>query len=177
MGPRPYREVFPLKKEHLDRVRELALQAAALCGAELVELEYKPGSGDPVLRLYIDKPGGVSVGDCTQVSRAMADALDTEDPIPSSYRLEVSSPGVDKALKTAEDFERYKEFPALLVLKRPNKGRSTVSGIVEGCDGESVALRLDSGEERFRLEEIARARLNIDPWEMAKTKRKNKHAG
>jgi ribosome maturation factor RimP len=166
-----------LKREHLGRVRELARQAAALCGAELVDLEYKPGRGNPVLRLYIEKPGGVSVGDCTRVSRAMADALDTEDPIPSSYKLEVSSPGVDKALKTAEDFERYREFPALLVLKHPNEGRSTVSGIIKGCDGGSVALHLDSGEERFRLVDIARARLDIDPWEKAKTKRKKKHAG
>ena len=167
-----------MKREHLDRVREMARQAAALCGVDLVDVEYKPSRGNPVLRLYIDAEGGVSLEDCTRVSRAMADAMDTEDPIPSGYRLEVSSPGVDKALKTAGDFERYSGFPALIVLRRPYHGQSTVSGTIVACEGGSVVLRVESGEEiGFKLDGIARARLNIDPWDKAKTKGKKKHAG
>jgi ribosome maturation factor RimP len=167
-----------LNKEHLGRVKDLARQAAALCGVELVDVEYTPARANPVLRLYVEKPGGVSVGDCTKVSRAMADVLDTEDLIPSSYRLEVSSPGMDKALKTAGDFERYSGFPARIVLRRPFDGQSTVSGTITGCRGGSVSLRFESGEEAsFELDDIARARLDIDPWEKAKMKGKKKHAG
>jgi ribosome maturation factor RimP len=167
-----------LKRDHLDRVKELARQAAELCGVDLVDLEFKPSKGSPVLRLYIDVEGGVTLEDCTRVSRAVADALDTEDLIPSSYRLEVSSPGTDKALKTAGDFERYSGFPARVVLRRPYRGQSTVDGTITGCDGETLSLRAASGTEiDIRLKDIARARLNIDPWEKAKTKGKKKHAG
>lgn len=167
-----------MKREYLDRVEELAREAAALCGVELVDVEYKTARDNPVLRLYIDKTGGVLVEDCARVSRAMGDALDTEDPIPSRYRLEVSSPGVDKALKGLKDFERYRGFPVQMVLRRPYEGQSVVCGKIAACGGDSVGLLIESGTEiSFRLEDIARARLDVDPWEMAKMKRKKKHAG
>jgi ribosome maturation factor RimP len=167
-----------LKEKDLAKLEELARQAATLCGVDLVDVEYGAERGGPVLRLYIDRDGGVTIDDCARVSRAMGDAMDTEDPLPSSYRLEVSSPGVDKALKGERDFRRYSGRPALFVLKRPHKGQATIGGVIGGCEEGAVLVRSKSGEEiRIRFDEIARARLDVDPWEMAKMKGKKGHAG
>jgi ribosome maturation factor RimP len=167
-----------LKKEHLARVEQLARQAAALSGVKLVDVEFSPSRGNPVLRLYIDKEGGTTLEDCTRVSRAMGDAMDTEDPIPFSYRLEVSSPGVDKALKGPGDYERYIGLPAKLVLRRPISGRNVVTGRIGDCRDGEVHVYTSSGEEiSIRLDDVSRARLDVDPWEMAKMKGKRTDAG
>ncbi len=177
-GRRPVRESNLLKKKDLAKLEELAGQAAALCGVDLVDLEYVAARGAPVLRLYIDRDGGVTIDDCARVSRAMGDAMDTEDPLPFSYKLEVSSPGVDKALKGERDFKRYSGRPALFVLRRAHMGRGTIAGVIGGCENGTVLVRSDSGEEiSIRLNDIARARLDVDPWEMVKMKRKKGHAG
>ena len=149
-----------MKKEDLARVEELARRAASVSGVELVDVEYKAEHGGPVLRVFIDKSGGITVDDCTRVSRAVADALDTEDPIPGSYRLEVSSPGVNKTLRSEKDFERFNGRPALLVLKRPLQGRATITGVIRGCGDGTVTIGTDSQREiQVSLRDIARADL------------------
>lgn len=167
-----------MKRERLARVDKLARQAAALSGVELVDVEYRPSRGNPVLRLYIDKEGGISLEDCSRVSRAMGDALDTEDLIPFSYRLEVSSPGADKALKGPRDFKRFVGRPAKLVLRKPFKGETVVSGRIGVCTDDAISLLTVSGDEiSIRLDDVARARLDVDPWEIAKMKGKKRDAG
>jgi ribosome maturation factor RimP len=167
-----------LKEKDLAKLEELARQAATLSGVDLVDLEYGSERGGPVLRLYIDRDGGVTIDDCARVSRAMGDAMDTEDPLPFSYRLEVSSPGVDKALKGERDFRRYSGSRALFVLRGARDGRATIGGVIVGCEEGAVLVRSKSGEEiRIEFDEIARARLDVDPWEMAKMKGKKGHAG
>jgi ribosome maturation factor RimP len=76
-------------------------------GYELVELDYAPGHGRSLLRLYIDAPAGVTLDDCERTSRAVAALLDVEDPIPGAFTLEVSSPGFDRLLRTQAHFGRY----------------------------------------------------------------------
>ena len=76
-------------------------------GYELWELEYSPGRGNGVLRLYIDAAAGITVDDCERVSRAVSDLLDVQDPIPGQYPLEVSSPGLERPLRTAQQFARF----------------------------------------------------------------------
>ena len=167
-----------MKQKDLAKLEELARQAADISGVELVEVEYIVARGAPVLRVFIDKEEGVSIDDCVRVSRAMGDALDTEDPLPLSYRLEVSSPGVDRPLKGEKDYKRFAGSPALFVLRRALGGRSTVAGVIGKCADGVVHVRGDSGDEMtLRFENIARARLNVDPWEMAKMKGKKDHAG
>jgi ribosome maturation factor RimP len=167
-----------LRRDVLARVEELARQAAEEAGVELVDLEYSPARGHAVLRLYIDKDGGITVGDCTRVSRAVGDALDTEDPIPGSYKLEVSSPGVDMALRNERHFVRYRGRPVQLVLRRPVQGLKMVAGVIESCNGGTVKLRSASaGELVVEMDNIARGRLDIDPWERAKASGKKEHAG
>ncbi|MFL5434230.1 MAG: Imm1 family immunity protein [Myxococcales bacterium] len=95
------------KEEILEKVRNIAAPLAAAEGLELVDVEFAGAGGHPTLRLYIDKAGGVSLDDCTHVSRALSAALDVEDPIQGSYELEVSSPGLDRPLRTAEHFQRF----------------------------------------------------------------------
>ncbi|MFL5246475.1 MAG: Imm1 family immunity protein [Myxococcales bacterium] len=95
------------KEEILEKVRNIAAPLAAAEGLELVDVEFAGAGGHPTLRLYIDKVGGVSLDDCTHVSRALSAALDVEDPIQGSYELEVSSPGLDRPLRTAEHFQRF----------------------------------------------------------------------
>ncbi|HET9444940.1 MAG TPA: ribosome maturation factor RimP, partial [Steroidobacteraceae bacterium] len=95
-----------------DQLRELLAPVVAGVGYQLWELEYHPRSGGGLLRLYIDSPpdssdGGISLDDCERVSRAVSETLDAADPIPSHYTLEVSSPGLDRVLRTREHFERF----------------------------------------------------------------------
>ena len=167
-----------MARRFLATVEALARQATAHAGVELVDLEYSPARGNSVLRLFIDKEGGITVEDCTKVSRAIGDALEIEDPIPGSYRLEVSSPGVNRVLKNERDFERFQGHPAQIVLRRPVQGHSTVRGLIQGYKGGAVTLKTTSANElRVELENIARARLDVDPWERAKAKGKRKNAG
>ena len=165
-------------RRFLATVEALARSAAAQSGVELVDLEYSPSHGHSVLRLFIDREGGITVDDCTRVSRAVGDALETEDPIPGSYRLEVSSPGVNRPLKSERDFVRFQGDPARIVLKRPVQGHRTVSGVIQGCEGGAVTVKTVSADEfRIELKDIVRAQLDVDPWEQAKSKGKKKHAG
>ena len=96
------------KEEILEKVRSIAAPLAAQEGMELVDVELAGAGGRQVLRLYIDKAGGVSLDDCTSVSRSVSAALDVEDPLDGAYDLEVSSPGLDRPLRTPEHFEKFK---------------------------------------------------------------------
>jgi len=99
-------------------------------GMELVDLELKREGRDWFLRLFIDKPGGVTLDDCVEVSREVSAILEVEDPIESAYRLEVSSPGLDRPLKKAADFERFAGSEASVKLRRPLEGRRNFEGVL-----------------------------------------------
>jgi ribosome maturation factor RimP len=166
-----------LARRFMAAVEALARKAASDSGVELVDLEYGPAPGGPVLRLFIDKEGGITVGDCTRVSRAIGDALEIDDPIPGSYRLEVSSPGVNRPLKNESDFARFEGSPAQVVLRTPVQGHRTIGGIIQGCEGGTLTLKTASAELQVEIGNIARARLDVDPWERAKAKAKTKAKG
>src|SRR5438552_18121137 len=89
-------------------LRERLESGAQALGFELVDVELMGGRQNQLLRVYIDSPRGVTVDDCAQVSRQLSAILDVEDPFPGSYRLEVSSPGLDRPLVRPEDFERFR---------------------------------------------------------------------
>ena len=96
------------KEDILESVRRIAGPLAAQEGLELIEVEIGGAGGRQTLRLFIDKAGGVSLEDCSSVSRSVSAALDVEDPIAGAYDLEVSSPGLDRPLRTPEHFEKFK---------------------------------------------------------------------
>src|SRR5882762_3862226 len=91
----------------VDRVREIAERVAASAGLEIVEVELRGGGKARMLRIFIDKPGGVTHEDCAKLSREVGTILDVEDAVPGAYVLEVSSPGLDRKLSRAADFERF----------------------------------------------------------------------
>jgi len=90
-----------------ERLIEVAEPLLAQLGYELVELEVSGGRGSATLRVFIDRPSGVGIEDCEQVSRELSALLDVHDPVPSSYRLEVSTPGLDRVLRTPAHFARF----------------------------------------------------------------------
>ncbi|MBT3350594.1 MAG: ribosome maturation factor RimP [Nitrospinaceae bacterium] len=145
----------------------LAEEVAHSLGFEVVEIERGGGRGRMVIRLFIDKPDGVAVGDCSRMSRELSMRLEEEDLIESSYVLEVSSPGLERPLRKAVDFERFSDSPVEIRLFSPDgeSGRKQFTGTLLGIEGETVTIKVEGGEKRsFSLGEISRARLRVD-WD------------
>ena len=128
-------------------------------GYELVLLEYFPQRGGATLRLFIDSLGGITVKDCERVSREVSGLLDVEDPIPQGYRLEVSSPGMDRPLVKPEHFERFVGQDVAIKLAVPRDGQRRFSGRLLGFAKRAVSLQTEHGNVDFGLDEIERAQL------------------
>lgn len=140
---------------------------AARENLELVHVELVGGRGHQILRIYIDKPGGVTHEDCVAVSEQVSVILDVEDPIPGAYTLEVSSPGLDRGLYKPADYERFAGLPTHIRLTEPLAGQRNFHGTLIGLDreGEPAALLDDERGMRHRLplDKIARANVEIEP--------------
>jgi ribosome maturation factor RimP len=128
-------------------------------GYELVDLEYTAGRAHALVRLFIDKDGGVGLDDCERVSREVSSLLDVEDPIPSAYTLEVSSPGFDRVLRTLAHFGRFVGSRVFVELKEPREGRRRYTGTLLTVDAEGIALEVDREQVAVRFAEIGKARL------------------
>ena len=124
-------------------------------GYELVDLELSPKGR--LVRVFIDKPGGVNVEDCASVSGHLTRLFAVENV--DFERLEVSSPGLDRPLKAANDYERFAEREAQLWLRAPMDGAKRLKGLLRGVDGDAVVLETAKGTLRVPLEGIERARL------------------
>ncbi|MCK6505628.1 ribosome maturation factor RimP [Myxococcota bacterium] len=149
------------------RILALVEPVVARCGCELVAVELTNEQGQELVRVYIDAPGGVSVGDCTRVSHALSPALDVDDPMPDeAYRLEVSSPGMDRPVQRRQDLLRFQGFRARLRLS-PQAGRRRFTGRLAGLDGDVLLLLVDGSEtpQRYPLDQVDRVRLVLDPEE------------
>jgi len=139
-------------------------KACGLHGVTLVELEVQKGKGKWLVRFYIDREGGeedgVDVEDCAEVSRAISKLLDAKDPIDSPYTLEVSSPGLERPLRRAEDFKAYAGSEVKIRVKDPVSGRKNFTGTVLGVSDEGVSIKTETEEEfTVPLKNIKRARL------------------
>jgi ribosome maturation factor RimP len=128
-------------------------------GYELVELEYSAGRSQAVVRIFIDRPAGITVDDCETVSREVAALLDVEDPIPTAYTLEVSSPGFDRLLRTPAHFERFAGSRVFVELKAPRAGRKRYTGMLQVVTAEGIELEVDKQKVEIGFDEIAKARL------------------
>jgi ribosome maturation factor RimP len=132
-------------------------------GLSLVDIEYKREQGGWILRVFIDKEGNVTLDDCARVSREFGQLLDVEDIIPTSYHLEVSSPGLDRPLKKEEDFVKYSGRRVRIKTTEPVSGRRNFKGALLGCTEGKVKVKVE-GSEIFTipLSSILKANLEIE---------------
>jgi len=128
-------------------------------GYELVDLEHTSARGHALVRLFVDSPGGVTIDECARVSREVSAALDVEDPIPSAYTLEVSSPGFDRVLRTQAHFGRFVGSRVFIELKEPRDGRRRYTGKLLTVDEGGIALEVDQEHVTMTFAEIGKARL------------------
>lgn len=128
---------------------------------ELVDVEYVKEGGEWVLRVYIDKETGVNLDDCESVSRVLSDRLDEADPIPGSYLLEVSSPGLERPLKRPADFERFAGEWVMVTSFAPINGRKQWQGKLIGLVDGNVQVETTQGLVQIPHEQVASARLAV----------------
>ncbi len=146
-----------------ERVEAIAASVAADHGLELVHAEVAGPDGRPILRIFIDKEGGVTHEDCSTVSRQLGTILDVEDFIHSAYTLEVSSPGLERGLYKRADYERFAGKLARVKTTRAINGQRNFRGRITRVEGDSVLFEdRTSGEVSLPLESIAKANLEID---------------
>jgi ribosome maturation factor RimP len=147
----------------VDKIRSCVNGPVEGAGYELVEIEWKHEAGGWVCRLFVDKPdGGVSLDDCDRVSRAVSAVLDGADVIPQAYSLEVSSPGLDRPLRTVEHFRRFRGEKAKVRLVSGVDGRRNFSGTIVAVAEEPpprVVMEVDGKEYTVPLDDLDRANL------------------
>ncbi len=132
-------------------------------GLELVDVEYRMENGQWIVRVFIDKEGGVTLGDCAKVSRELGNLLDIKDIIIHEYNLEVSSPGLDRPLVKEIDFLKNKGKKVKIKVGEKIDDRRNFTGILEGIDGDDVILEGEEGDQwRIPFANIDKARLVYD---------------
>jgi ribosome maturation factor RimP len=148
----------------LDKVRQIAERVTESEGIELVDVQLLGGGRQRVLRLFIDKPAGVTHGDCENVSQQVGTILDVEDVIPGEgYTLEVSSPGVDRPLIKARDYERVIGQKIKLQLRLPRENRKRFDGVLEAFDGTTIRLLVDKDQRLdIPLADVEKANLKYE---------------
>ena len=158
--------------ERLERIREIAERVATSEGLELVDVEYLGRGPNAVLRIYLDKPEGITISDCQNLSHQVGAILDVEDLMDRSYTLEVSSPGLDRKLLKPADYQRFAGKLVKLVLKGPRVGPRRFQGRLLGIDGDKVQLDTGNGQVvPFDWGEIEKANLVVEFGGAAKRNR------
>lgn len=154
----------------VERIRELAAGIAAAYGLEVFDVSYDREGGTFVLRVVLDKPGpsataedSVSLEHCARVSEELSAVLDVEDVVPDAYTLEVSSPGLDRPLRTRDDFQRFAGRLAKIVTAEPIARQTAFAGHLRGVEGDDVLFENEGGRlVRLPIGLIRRARLEVE---------------
>ena len=147
----------------VERVREIAERVALSSGLEVVEVELRGGGKARMLRIVIDKPAGVTHEDCANLSREMSTILDVQDVVAgSSYLLEVSSPGLDRKLLRAADYERFTGSRVKLTTRNPVAGNRHFEGRLESFENGRLTLDLSAARKKFRPVGDAAQKLDIE---------------
>jgi ribosome maturation factor RimP len=150
-----------LKRQRMfvDTVIRLAEPLCIAEGLELVHVEYQREPGGLTLRFYLDRAGGVTLDDCVDISRQLEDLLDVHTPDAPPYRLEVSSPGLDRPVGKLKDFIRFEGHRAKIRLAVAINGRKNFTGVLAGVVDETIRLALDKETISIKFSDIVRARL------------------
>jgi ribosome maturation factor RimP len=161
-----------MSKQPIDeRIREIAARAAEKNGLELVQVEAVGFGKNKTIRIYIDKPAGITHDDCSAVSSEISEQLDTTDLIESAYLLEVSSPGLERELYSLKDFEKFAGKLARVKTRTAIDGQKHFRGKILKVEGEEIFFSdKTSGEVSFPYSSVAKANLEIDIDEELKGK-------
>ena len=128
-------------------------------GVEIVTLEITGAKKAPTIRVYIDTENGVSFDELSSAQSWINALMDELDPFPGAYMLEVSSPGIDRPLRTLEHFERFAGDEAVVKMREPVSGRSNFTGILAGVDGSEVLLDIEESQIALDYNNIKKAHL------------------
>jgi len=146
----------------IKQVEAVVLPVLKELGIELVEVQYRREQTGWILRLIIDKQEGISLGDCAAVSREISQLLDIEDFIDQTYNLEVSSPGLNRPLKSMAEFERFIGRKARIKTIEPIAGEHVFIGKINKTEGESIVLGVGTKEMTILFSQVSRARLEVE---------------
>ena len=147
-----------------EKIRKLVEPVIDSLGIEIVDIEIVGGRGRHILRILVEKPGRITIDDCVQVNREVADLLDIEDPIPSRYTLEVSSPGLDRPFKTIRDYERAYGQLVKIITSNMVDGTNVHIGRLERCEDGVVIIASMDKQINIPLEFIQKAQREL-VWE------------
>ncbi len=150
-------------KEVVEKVRTLIEPIINNLGFKLFDVEFKPERGW-VLRIIIDKDGGITIGDCEEVSKRVSALLDVEDIIPTSYLLEVSSPGLTRELTKPQHFSFFKGRLVRVILKEPIAGKRELKGYIDNVEQDILKVREKEGIYHIPISAIAKANLELEKW-------------
>ncbi len=137
-------------------------EPVAFEGVELVDIEITGGSGKKTVVIYIDKEGGVTIDDCERVSKKVSVLLDVHDIIPFAYRLEVSSPGLSRPLKTKKDFTRNRNVKVAFHLREPFEGSQKIIGVILSVEEDGVTVMKGTQEVFLPFALIVKGSIVID---------------
>ena len=145
-----------------DQVTAFAQPVVESFGCKLWDVEYVREGSERYLRVFIDKDGGVDIDDCEKIHRALDPILDEKDPIAESYHFEVSSAGLERALKRPGDFEQFMGAPVLVKLYRPRNGLKEIPGILRGYEDGKVTVEAGKETITFEKSQVALVRLRVE---------------
>ena len=163
---------FLMNSVDLKKIEELLAPMAQAQGCELVACEWTSEAGRRSLRVLLDKQGGVVLKDCEEFSRLVDPLLDVEGLISDRYDLEVSSPGLNRPLRKKADFERFCGELIFVRTRSPHEGRSNFKGLLKAVEGEKLLIEIDQQIFKIPLEEISKAKLEVDINKLLKNNKK-----
>lgn len=145
--------------DKMNRLWELFEPVVNGMGYELIEIEYVPNPKYGVLRLYIDSENGILIDDCSDVSHQISALIDVEDPLPGSFNLEISSPGMDRPLRKMQDFVRFEGEQVKIKTTVPQEGQRNFTGVIGPIEDDALLLECDDRKVRLPMSMIDKARL------------------
>jgi ribosome maturation factor RimP len=149
------------ERETIERIERLLTPILEEDYLELIDTEFRPSGKRWLLRVYIEKEGGITISDCERVNRELGRTLDVEDVLDHPYTLEVSSPGLTRPLRTRKDFERYTGKQCRIVTSKPVEGRNDFVGEIIGTSEESVEIKGKTGVFTIPICDIKKAHLDF----------------
>ena len=148
--------------DRVESIRQIAEMLLLREGMDLVDLQFRREASGWVLRVFIDKPGGVTLADCQEISHLLGARIEVDDLVKTRYTLEVSSPGLDRVLRKPSDFERFVGRQVRIIAARPFNGQRRFEGRLEGLEDATVVLSTAEEKIALPLHEISEARLAIE---------------